>query len=327
MTALKLCISATDKNSGQHGMKKIFFAAMFLIMITTSCSHGGETIIAASDSALKDAVVSSIAFGSEGVYNSVLKYANQTISEAGAKEGDILIAYNADTMETCCFSVTQDRASLMYEGDYKGAYSKLEYVDEKSYNKWTVMVYRLNKDAKVAIPTDEINELANTILDEYKEKYGQLRVCSIIYILDKSGSEYQYELNSEGKLKLLEYADGSYDIWRDSDDSENYWAKLVCDLTENDASWAVYERDEQCTAAFNEIADTYNSLADAGIALENGSVLVWQNSGNNIAMRYEDGGMYYVQPVDFEAMKGEMQLYDIGSVSGVSNAVEVYIAK
>ncbi|MBQ9949284.1 MAG: hypothetical protein IJO93_01010 [Clostridia bacterium] len=254
--------------------------------------------------------------------DTVLGYAQETVENYTVLDGDILIAYNADTFEACCFSVEDGAAQLMYEGDYKGSYSKLLYINEAYYDDWGIMIYRIDADFEVATPSDSVDELAQEVLDNYLSEYGNLAGKAFIYILDSEGLEYQYKVKGKEAVFINE-DDEDFDIWRSGDASYDYWAKLTCEETENGDAWAVYEYDEVCSEAFDDIVDTHNSMIDSGQDVQDGTVFVWKKDYVTVIMEYENSSMLYMHEKLFR--KSDYTALDISDIHGISEHVSVYV--
>lgn len=287
-------------------------AAIALIILLFGCTHREKA---------PDAVPSSIS--SETELESAQKCAVMAADENDLTDGDIIVVYDTDMLSACCFKYDKGAVTLMYDGDYKGSYELLTCVFQNDYDDWSVLIYRQKKSDAIASASVDITELAENIFSEYTEKYGDLRVGSIIYILEQSGEDHQFATLTKGSLEYIDRNDVRYDVWQSSDQADDYWAKLIHDDPDG-ISWVVYEYDTFCTKAFNAIADMADAISEVD-EVAGGTVFIYEKDGRQAAMQFFDGAVYYIQKNDLDEVLSGMEEYSTSGIENAAENVRVYI--
>lgn len=251
------------------------------------------------------------------------KYAKLAKAEGNLQKGDIIIVYDVETMAACCFECGGSSVKLMYNGDYKGSYSKLDCVFQKDYDLWSVMAYRLKHGAEADAASDEYDDLAQHIFDEYIEKYGDLRAGSFICFFCDGETVAQYATLSDGTVERIQENDVRYNMWKDSETSDDYWAKLVHDNADG-LSWEIEEYDKQCSKAFDEIIDAIDIISEK-MTVPNGSIFICDRGERQIAMEYfSDGSVRYVQSADISEEISILSKLDRSLFGNMPKSITVY---
>ena len=264
---------------------------------------------------------SGTAHSAETEQESALSAAKAAAADNDTSDGDIIIVYDKIIMAASCYRVENGEVVLLYDGDYQGSYDNLDCIADGEYNDWDVLIYRTKTVAETH-STQELDELAQTVLRSYTERYGELKAGSFICLTEPDGSVYQYVSLTEGGVEYIDETDHRYNAWESSEQADNYWAKYVHD-DKNETSWAVYEYDVQCSKAFEKIADMTDCMGD----VENGTVFMCELKEKTVLMRYEDGAVYYVQGYDWGYMEDGYTLLDTSDIKNAPENVKVYVPK